>query len=29
MLEELEIEYKKMQNKYGDKKLDAITFGGC
>ena len=29
MLEELEEKYKKMQNKYGDKTLDAITFGGC
>lgn len=29
MLEELEKKYRTMQNKYGDKKLDAITFGGC
>ena len=29
MLEELEKEYERMQNKYGDKNLDAITFGGC
>ena len=29
MLEELEEQYRKMQNKYGDKSLDAITFGGC
>ena len=29
MLEELEKKYKTMQNKYGDKSLDAITFGGC
>lgn len=29
MLEEIEKEYVKMQNKYGDKSLDSITFGGC
>ena len=29
MLEELEEKYKKMQNKYGSKLLDSITFGGC
>ena len=29
MLEELEEKYKKMQNKYGDKSLDSIMFGGC
>lgn len=29
MLEELEEKYRKMQNKYGDKNLDSITFGGC
>lgn len=29
MLEELEKKYQTMQNKYGDKSLDAITFGGC
>lgn len=27
-LEELTINYNKMQSKYGDKNLDAITFGG-
>lgn len=29
MLEDIEKEYKKMQKKYGDPKLDSITFGGC
>lgn len=29
MLEELEEKYKKMQNRYGDKNLDSIMFGGC
>lgn len=29
MLEELIEQYKKMQNKYGDKNLDSILFGGC
>ncbi len=29
MLEEIEKEYIKMQKKYGDPKLDSITFGGC
>lgn len=29
MLEELMIEYQKLQTKYGDKNLDSITFGGC
>ena len=29
MLEELEKQYQKMQKKYGDPSLDAITFGGC
>ena len=28
MLEQIEEQYKKMQNQYGDKSLDAITFGG-
>ena len=28
MLEELEKEYQTMQNKYGDKSLDSILFGG-
>lgn len=27
-LEELTKKYNKMQTKYGDKNLDAITFGG-
>jgi len=29
MLTEIENEYKKMQEKYGDPSLDSITFGGC
>ena len=29
MLEELVKKYDKMQNKYGDPKLDSINFGGC
>lgn len=29
MLEEIEKEYIKMQEKYGDPNLDSITFGGC
>lgn len=29
MLNEIEIEYQKMQKKYGDPELDSITFGGC
>ena len=29
MLEDLVKEYQKMQNKYGDKNLDSILFGGC
>ena len=29
MLEELEKKYRKLQNKYGDRSLDSITFGGC
>ena len=28
MLESIEEKYRKMQNQYGDKSLDAITFGG-
>ncbi len=28
-MDELSEKYQKMQNKYGDKGLDAITFGGC
>lgn len=29
MLDELVIEYNKLQKKYGDPSLDSITFGGC
>lgn len=29
MLNELILEYEKLQNKYGDPNLDSITFGGC
>ena len=29
MLEKLEYEYRRMQDKYGDSSLDSITFGGC
>lgn len=29
MLEELVKKYNKLQKKYGDPKLDSITFGGC
>lgn len=29
MLEELVKKYNTMQNKYGDKNLDSINFGGC
>lgn len=29
MLDELVVSYEKMQKKYGDKNLNAITFGGC
>ena len=29
MLEKLEEEYRRMQDKYGDSSLDSITFGGC
>ena len=28
-LEQLKLEYDKLQNKYGDKNLDSINFGGC
>lgn len=28
-LEQLKVEYDKLQNEYGDKKLDSINFGGC
>lgn len=28
-LEQLKQEYDRLQNKYGDKKLDSINFGGC
>lgn len=29
MLDELVVEYNKLQKKYGDPSLDSITFGGC
>ena len=29
MLDELVLEYNKLQKKYGDPSLDSITFGGC
>ena len=29
VLEDLVLEYEKLQNKYGDPNLDSITFGGC
>lgn len=28
-LEQLKVEYDKLQNEYGDKNLDSINFGGC
>lgn len=28
-LEQLKVEYDKLQNEYGDKSLDSINFGGC
>ena len=29
MLDELVLEYNKLQKKYGDPSFDSITFGGC
>ena len=29
MLDELVVEYNKLQKKYVDPSLDSITFGGC